>query len=646
MPPKKPEKKDDKSKDNLDPIPKNEWAFNIEFEIFHEKGHFVKLKYNWINKDTLEQDKLETDYVKDWVVIRKEGVEGQAEVAEPVKDDKKKPPAKDPKKAQVMEEINDSTPTVVKYTKSFEEFPLKVTEEVANKWSKMIMKIDVYEYNREANEDRLKDSTELDLSFFLFPQTPVSSEWEFEKLKLYWINYLKIKVSSNNPMLSEFLRKKLNPLQIFILAAKDVPEKTDPKFLPIYTTCNFVDGQTFKTIRLPQSTFCKWMHKHVYLVGQKDPAEFREQLWSKTLDLELHDWDEEVKDSNEAPKFSYGLAKFHLKDLLNPHWSNMKLRSDVFPVKRALMNNENNLDLNTTARKEERAIEKSSPYLTNGTFYILSVDLAYNIGEFDEAKEIEELKRKIAEAEGIQDSSKEELKQQESKETLKSDERSVLDSNVEVIQDINGSIYERAVYIIPYDNSVDLLKKIYDSIEKINLEGLHLENIRQLNTKEFSDAEKQNRLLDFLGGFELMDSEFRMIVLEGLGGKGHSMNKFYLMNQRTQPNQRRMKLLYNPEVRFKNRIYWNFDASIKKIKLRDTLTKIMSSPDVFLRSKVPEEIYDTLQKLAEMRKFDRIKYLKDYSLFPASDRLLALERKYGNSLNYKDLYGIPQPKLK
>lgn len=36
-------------------------------------------------------------------------------------------------------------------------------------------------------------------------------------------------------MLSEFLRKKLNPLQIFILAAKDVPEKTDPKFLPVYT---------------------------------------------------------------------------------------------------------------------------------------------------------------------------------------------------------------------------------------------------------------------------------------------------------------------------------------------------------------------------------------------------------------------------
>lgn len=353
-----------------------------------------------------------------------------------------------------------------------------------------------------------------------------------------------------------------------------------------------------------------------------------------------------MKDPTENPKFSFGLAKFHLKDLLNPHCSNMKMRSDVFPVKRALLNNENNLDLNTTARKEERAIEKSSPYLINGTYYVISVDLAYNIGEFDEAKEIEELKRKLTEEEGEQEAPKEDLKQQDAKETSEDQEKTAQDNDVETINDVSGAIYERAVYILPYENSAELLKKIYDSIEQINLEGLNLENVRHLNTKEFSDTEKQNRLLDFIGGFELMDSEFRMVVLEGLGGKGHSMNKFYNMNLRSQPNQRRLKLLYNPNVRFKFRLYWDFNASIKRIKLRDTLTKIMSSPDVFLRSKVPEEIYDTLQKLAEMRKFDRIKYLKDYNLFPESERLLALERKYGNSLNYKDLYGIPQKQKK
>lgn len=394
------------------------------------------------------------------------------------------------------------------------------------------------------------------------------------------------------------------------------------------------------------------MHKHVFLTGGKDPTEFSEQLASKTCDLELHDCDEEVKEGNEVPKFSYGRAKFHFKDLLNPHCSNMKLRSDVFPVKRALENNENNLDLNTTARKAERNIEKSSPYLINGTFYIISVDLAYNIGSFNEAHELEEI-RKAAEAEGdAEQPPKEEEKQPEAEGEEPSEAEgdqeptTPQEPEVEEITDVEGPIYERAVYVMPYEGSSELLKKLYDSIEQINLEGLNLENFRQLNTKEFNEEERANRTLDFIGGFELMDADFRMIVIEGLGGRGHSMNKFYRMNERSQPNQKRLKLLYNPEVRFKNRMYWDLNASIKKIKLRDTLTKIMSSPDVFLRSKVPEEIYDTLQKLAEMRKFDRIKFLKDYSLFPACDRLLSLERKYGDSLSHKDLYGVNPPKAK
>jgi len=52
--------------------------------------------------------------------------------------------------------------------------------------------------------------------------------------------------------------------------------------------------------------------------------------------------------------------------------------------------------------------------------------------------------------------------------------------------------------------------------------------------------------------------------------------------------------LYNPDIKFKNRIYLDFNVYIKRIKLRNTLTEIMASPDIYLRSKVPVEIYDTL----------------------------------------------------
>ena len=103
-------------------------------------------------------------------------------------------------------------------------------------------------------------------------------------------------------------------------------------------------------------------------------------------------------------------------------------------------------------------------------------------------------------------------------------------------------------------------------------------------------------------GFCLMDNETRMYIFEGLGGEGRGIEMFYKENMRERPNDRKYTLLYNPDVRFKNRNYTEFNAAIKKIKLRENLRSIMGAPDVYIRSKVPEEMYDILQKFAEIRK--------------------------------------------
>jgi len=66
----------------------------------------------------------------------------------------------------------------------------------------------------------------------------------------------------------------------------------------------------------------------------------------------------------------------------------------------------------------------------------------------------------------------------------------------------------------------------------------------------------------------------------------------------------------------------------------------MGAPDIYLRSKVPEDMYDTLQKFAEMRKLDRASLVRDFNLFPEPINLLTLERKYGDSLNFEDLNGF------
>ena len=134
------------------------------------------------------------------------------------------------------------------------------------------------------------------------------------------------------------------------------------------------------------------MHKHVFLVGLHDPVMFRELLATHVVKVDLHDCDEYVPPEDEKDaKFSVGQAKYTFKDFLRPNCKELKLRSDVFPVKRELQDNTQNLDLNTTARKGERGIEKFSPYLINATYAILTAELAFPVGSFNEEHELKKL---------------------------------------------------------------------------------------------------------------------------------------------------------------------------------------------------------------------------------------------------------------
>lgn len=105
-------------------------------------------------------------------------------------------------------------------------------------------------------------------------------------------------------------------------------------------------------------------------------------------------------------------------------------------------------------------------------------------------------------------------------------------------------------------------------------------------------------------------------------------------------------MLYNPQIRFKDRKYTDFNCAIKLIKLRDTLSSTVGAPDIYLRDKVPEDMYDTIVKFAELRKLDRASLVRDFDLYPDVERLKVFERKYGDSITYEDINGQRKKKKK
>ena len=129
------------------------------------------------------------------------------------------------------------------------------------------------------------------------------------------------------------------------------------------------------------------MHKHVFLVGRHDPVKFRELLATTNMRVVIHDYDEYVSEDADQ-NFSTGVANFTLKDLLRPYCRELKLRSDVFPRKRQEVDNTQNLDLNSTARKNEKTIEKFSPYLIHATYAVIQANLSFAVGSFKLEEEL------------------------------------------------------------------------------------------------------------------------------------------------------------------------------------------------------------------------------------------------------------------
>jgi hypothetical protein len=76
-------------------------------------------------------------------------------------------------------------------------------------------------------------------------------------------------------------------------------------------------------------------------------------------------------------------------------------------------------------------------------------------------------------------------------------------------------------------------------------------------------------------------------------------------------NRETIKILKNKDIKFKERIYTDFNVEIKrvllnqiflKIRLRENLSKLLMNPDLYIRTKVPENIEDTLIKVSNILK--------------------------------------------
>ena len=186
------------------------------------------------------------------------------------------------------------------------------------------------------------------------------------------------------------------------------------------------------------------------------------------------------------------------------------------------------------------------------------------------------------------------------------------------------------------------MKKLKQLFEEINQSAFNLRSPKEIYIRELTEEERNNNEIDYISGFQILDKKIRITIIEGITGKGIKKVKETL--PRYQMNNNNFKIFSDSNILFNKRIYSKFDLQLKFIKLRDTFEEILTTYDIYLKTKRYREIYDAFLNFGAILKSKTLEDISRANLFSNDDDLLFLERKYADILTEEDLTGIPKKK--
>ena len=198
---------------------------------------------------------------------------------------------------------------------------------------------------------------------------------------------------------------------------------------------------------------------------------------------------------------------------------------------------------------------------------------------------------------------------------------------------------ERFIYITTYSDVITL-QKLKQLFEEINQSAFNLRSPKEIYIRELTEEERNNNEIDYISGFQILDKKIRITIIEGITGKG--MKKVKETLPRYQMNNNTFKIFSDSNILFNKRIYSKFDLQLKFIKLRDTFEEILTTYDIYLKTKRYREIYDAFLNFGAILKSKTLEDISRANLFSNDDDLLFLERKYADILTEEDLTGIPK----
>jgi hypothetical protein len=171
------------------------------------------------------------------------------------------------------------------------------------------------------------------------------------------------------------------------------------------------------------------------------------------------------------------------------------------------------------------------------------------------------------------------------------------------------------------------------SVESLLSHRLSDEEMRLANAGE----------LDILTGFQVVDANWRVMVVEGLverpdGRDGALIRLRDSMGEFPQPTST-LRVLFDPDVRSPTRLYGALGVIPRSIKLRALLADTVKAAGFYSTAKAPRGAAGALRCVWELRRCPSLRDAGLLSVFPSAEAVLAIEMHYGTSVSLSDLQG-------
>ncbi|XP_022081512.1 uncharacterized protein LOC110974284 [Acanthaster planci] len=449
-------------------------------------------------------------------------------------------------------------------------------------------------------------------------------------------------LSLDGPLMSEGLRRELNPLILKVNSGTSLPASPLPyrelarRCQPVYCAYQLFREPAYESCRKPHAKNIYWEDINVQLLGTIPKGELVEYLQGPPLEIEVHDRDrrpEEIKqkptlfgEDIEDDKISnvgmvtakrtlhnpfvnhlkpwdpYGLAKFDLSSLLlGERVLNLTAPIHSCPIPDVIGRNKADNRLIGYSSSADGPKDEPLPmghYLENHSQLKIRVEVAYPLTTSQEVK---------------------------------------LKAEIETPPECP---FARIVYIFEYKDAA-FLHRLLKLVTKINATALNLDKMPEhiieaaLSTYKLSEAQQESRLLDIVTGFQVMDGEKHIFVLEGLREKAINLIWETLPRPKAKENVT-FQALYNSNMMFSERRYASLDVDLCRIRLHEPLSSIVQQPLLYVRDMVPRLCLDAITKLDMLVRQDILRNAARNDLFPSAEMIVSLSKEFGVPLTTVD----------